>query len=166
MATTKKAASDKKATSKAKTKTTSKAKAKKTTKANGKNVKVEEPQQLKLLRNDKYLAEYAAAIEGRHQHALDKINELTNNGATKLSDFASGYLYFGLHQNEEGEWILREWAPNATAIYVIGDFNKWQEKSKYAMKRLKNSDNWEIKLPQNALKHGDQIGRASCRERV
>ena len=159
MATTKKAATAKKATSTKKAastkKTTSKAKTSSKSNAKAKNEVAPEAQQLKLLRNDKYLAEYAGAIEGRHQHAVNKINELTNNGAKNLSDFADGHLYFGLHQTENGEWVLREWAPNATAIYVIGDFNKWEEKKKYAMKRLKNSGNWEIVLPQDALKHGD-----------
>ena len=115
----------------------------------------QEPQQLKLLRNDKYLAEYAGAIEGRHQHAVDKINELTGNGNITLADFADGHLYFGLHREINGDWVLREWAPNATAIYVIGDFNKWKEQEKYAMKRIKDTGNWQLKLPQKAMKHGD-----------
>lgn len=110
---------------------------------------------LKLLRNDKYLAAYAEAIEGRHQFALDKISELTRKGAITLSDFADGHLYFGLHRTEKGEWVLREWAPNATAIYLIGDFNGWQETPKFAMKRVRNTGNWEIKLSKTILKHGD-----------
>ncbi|MDE5788393.1 MAG: alpha amylase C-terminal domain-containing protein [Bacteroidaceae bacterium] len=140
LSTTKKASSAK---SKAKTKRVSRKKA--------------EPQtpQLKLLRNDKYLAEYAAAIEGRHQFALDKISELTNNGSTSLSDFADGYLYFGLHRTVTGGWVLREWAPNATEIYLVGDFSDWKEMPKYAMKRVRNSGNWELKLAKNVLKHGD-----------
>ncbi|MBR1790011.1 MAG: alpha amylase C-terminal domain-containing protein [Bacteroidaceae bacterium] len=140
MATTKKAASAK---SKAKTKG-----------AKAKSEAVQAPQ-LKLLRNDKYLAEYSEAIEGRHQFALQKISELTQKGKTTLSDFADGYLYFGLHRAPDGGWVLREWAPNATKIYVVGDFNKWQEKTKYAMKRIRNTGNWEVKLPADALRHGD-----------
>jgi len=147
MATTKKTATKTKSAS-AKSKSKAKRAAEK---------KVVEPQtpQLKLIRNDKYLAEYAAAIEGRHQYVLDKINELTNKGKISLADFADGHLYFGLHHQADGSWVLREWAPNATAIYMVGDFNKWQEKTKYAMKRIKNTGNWELKLPATALKHGD-----------
>ncbi len=147
MATTKKTATKTKSAS-AKSKSKAKRAAEK---------KVVEPQtpQLKLIRNDKYLAEYAAAIEGRHQYVLDKINELTNKGKISLADFADGHLYFGLHHQADGSWVLREWAPNATAIYMVGDFNKWQEKTKYAMKRIKNTGNWELKLPSTALKHGD-----------
>ena len=112
------------------------------------------PKQLKLIKNDEWLAPFIDAIEGRHQHALDKINELTQGGKQTLADFASGYLYYGLHF-ENKKWIIREWAPNATEIFVIGDFNDWQEKPEYAMKRVpKSNGNWEIKLPARAMKHG------------
>ncbi len=111
-------------------------------------------QHIGLVKNDPWLEPFEDAIRGRHEHALYKLNELTNNGRQTLSDFASGYLYFGLHQTEKG-WVLREWAPNATEIYVVGDFNDWREDEKYRMKRLKNSGNWEIKLPARAMKHGD-----------
>ena len=112
------------------------------------------PAVLRLIKNDKYLAEYADAINGRHQSALNKIAELTNNGSTTLSEFATGYLYFGLHKNGKN-WVIREWAPNATAIYLIGDFNGWKEDGHYAFKRVKDTGNWELVLPEKALKHGD-----------
>ena len=79
-----------------------------------------------LVKNDSWLEPFENAIVGRHQHVLDKLNELTNNGKISLSEFASGHLYFGLHKTEKG-WTLREWAPNATEIYVVGDFNGWNE---------------------------------------
>ena len=112
------------------------------------------PKQLRLIRQDEWLQPYAAAIEGRHQHVIDKLAELTNGGKQKLSDFACGYLYFGLHF-ENKKWVLREWAPNATAIYVIGDFNNWQVDERYAMRRLpKGNGAWEIKMAAKHLKHG------------
>ncbi len=112
------------------------------------------PQMLTLLKNDEYLRPYSDAINGRHWNALNKIYELTSGGKETLSSFASGYLYFGLHRTETG-WVFREWAPNATEIYLIGDFNGWQEKARYRAKRLKDSNNWELKLPAAAMKHGD-----------
>ena len=50
-----------------------------------------------------------------------------------LSEFADGDLYFGLHRQDDGSWVLREWAPNATDIYVVGDFNGWKESAKFAL---------------------------------
>ncbi len=106
-----------------------------------------------LVKNDSWLEPYEAAIVGRHEHALYKIKELTNGGKQTLSDFASGYLFFGLHKTEKG-WIFREWAPNATAIYMVGDFNSWTELPQYQLKAKKNGI-WELSLPERAMKHGD-----------
>ena len=121
---------------------------KKTTKA-----AAAKPQRLKIVKNDPWLEPFEGAIQGRHDHVLHKLHELTA-GKKPLTEFADGHLYFGLHKTEKG-WVIREWAPNATAIYLIGDFNGWQENEKYAFKRLKNSGNWELKLPAKALKHQD-----------
>ncbi len=110
------------------------------------------PKLLKLVKNDPWLMPFNEAIEGRHQHALRKIDELTQ-GSGSLSDFADGHLYFGLHREKDG-WVFREWAPNATDIFLIGDFNDWKEDDRYKLSRIKNG-NWEIRLPLQALKHGD-----------
>ena len=50
-----------------------------------------------LVRNDSYLEPFEEAIKGRHEHALWKLGCLTRNGKTKLSDFANGHNYYGLH---------------------------------------------------------------------
>ena len=106
-----------------------------------------------LVKNDPWLEPFEPAIAGRHQHVVDKLAQLTNGGQNTLSDFASGYLYFGLHKAPRG-WVLREWAPNATEIYVIGQFNDWKEDEAYKMTRIDNG-NWEIKLKTNQMHHGD-----------
>ena len=111
-----------------------------------KAVKKTESRELNLLVRDAYLQPFADAIKGRHEWAVKKINQYTNNGKSTLSDFANGYMYFGLHRTTRG-WVFREWAPNATEIYLIGDFNDWKETDTYRAKRIKNSDNWELKLP-------------------
>ena len=90
---------------------------------------------LNLIKNDPWLEPYADAINGRHQHAVAKEAELTRNGKQTLSDFASGYLYFGLHRTDNG-WIFREWAPHATRIVLVGTFNNWQEEKKYTLIRM------------------------------
>ena len=72
-----------------------------------------EPEHIGLVRNDSWLEPFEGAIRGRHDHALWKIDQLTQNGKKTLSDFATGHLYFGLHKLSKG-WVFREWAPNAT----------------------------------------------------
>ncbi len=108
---------------------------------------------LKIVKNDPWLEPFNDAIKGRHDHVLHKLNELTG-GKITLSEFAGGYLYFGLHKTPR-QWIFREWAPNATKIYLIGDFNNWQEDEAYRLKPVGDSGNWEIKLPSKAMCHKD-----------
>ena len=108
-----------------------------------------------LVKNDGYLEPFEDAIKGRHENVLHKLAQLTDNGKMTLSDFANGYEYFGLHKTARGGWVFREWAPNATDIYLVGDFNNWQESDKYRAKRIKGTENWELKLPAKAMKHGD-----------
>jgi len=107
-----------------------------------------------IVANDPYLEPYEDAIVGRHNHALWKIDQLTDGGRRTLSDFASGYDYYGLHHTKSG-WTFREWAPNATDIYLVGDFNQWEEREEYRCRRIEDTGNWEINLPEKAMKHGD-----------
>ena len=106
-----------------------------------------------LVKNDAYLAPYEDAIRGRHEHALWKISQLTQNGRQSLSDFANGYNYYGLHRTADG-WVFREWAPNATAIYLVGDFNDWKETKSYLCHKIEGTGNWELVLPPSAMQHG------------
>ena len=109
---------------------------------------------LKLIENDPWLEPFSAAIEGRYQRVLDKERELTG-GKISLTEFASGHLYFGLHRTRKG-WVFREWAPNAKDIYLIGDFNNWQVKPEYRLKKVKRSNGvWELELKAEEMKHGD-----------
>lgn len=108
---------------------------------------------LNIIKHDLWLEPFEEAINGRYRYALGKKSELTNGGKQSLSDFATGYLYFGLHKTGKG-WVFREWAPNATQIYLIGTFSNWKEDQAYAMTRLENG-NWEIELPADVLHHGD-----------
>ena len=108
---------------------------------------------LNIIKHDLWLEPFEEAINGRYRYALGKKSELTNGGKQSLSDFATGYLYFGLHKTSKG-WVFREWAPNATQIYLIGTFSNWKEDKAYAMTRLENG-NWEMELPADVLHHGD-----------
>jgi 1,4-alpha-glucan branching enzyme len=104
------------------------------------------------LESDPYLIPYARFIRQRLERVELTQRRLTH-GTISLADFASGHEYFGLHL-QENKWVFREWAPNATAIYLIGDFTEWREKQEFALNRLNNGV-WEIKLAQNMLNHGN-----------
>ena len=110
--------------------------------------------QLNILRNDPWLEPYAPAIEGRHEDVLRKLNQLTANTDGSLTDFANAYKYYGLHHLPNGGWIFREYAPNATAIYLIGTFNDWTPSEDYALQNI-GGGVWEISLNRDALHDGD-----------
>lgn len=105
-----------------------------------------------LVEHDPWLEPYSEIIYRRELKVFEKERELTGE-MQSLSDFATGYLYFGLHRVANG-WVFREWAPNASDIYIVGDFNAWQELAAFRMKALENGV-WEIVLPQEALHHQD-----------
>ncbi|MDO9152536.1 MAG: alpha amylase C-terminal domain-containing protein [Paludibacter sp.] len=105
---------------------------------------------LPIVKADPYLEPFAEAIYGRYEYCNLLEKKLTGEKQT-LSDFATGYLYFGLHHQTEG-WIFREWAPNATSIFLIGDFNNWQRHPDYQLKKHQNGI-WEVKLPDYAMAH-------------
>ena len=108
---------------------------------------------LKILKDDVYLKPFELAIMGRHDYAIQKEQELLGKDNKCLSDFASGYLYFGVHKIKRS-WVFREWAPNATELYLIGDFNGWKKDVKFKFDR-KDNGIWELKVNEKTLKHGD-----------
>lgn len=110
-------------------------------------------EQLKITQNDPYLAPFEPAIVGRHNYAISREKELLGSTNKTLSDFASGYMFFGLFKVKRS-WVLREWAPNATAIYLIGDFNNWQKNEKYRLQPQENGV-WELKISEKYIHHGD-----------
>ena len=105
----------------------------------------------KIYESDPWLEPWKDAIEERHQRILDWRKKIAGEGS--LDKAVNNHLYYGLHKDDEG-WVLREWAPNATKIYLIGDFNNWKKSEAYALKPVGNG-NWEIKLPEVFMNHQD-----------
>lgn len=104
------------------------------------------------LERDPYLIPYSDIIK-RRLELVELTQQCLTQEKTSLPDFASGHEYFGLH-HRRGRWVFREWAPNATAIYLIGDFSNWAENNNYALNKLSNGV-WEIELASDKLAHGD-----------
>ena len=106
----------------------------------------------KLL-DDEYLRPFEEAIRGRAMNAYARANQLTG-GKTPLADWAAAHEYYGLHRTRRG-WVFREWAPNATSMWLVGDFSKWRTNRLYECMRIPGSDVWELELPAKAIKAGD-----------
>jgi 1,4-alpha-glucan branching enzyme len=106
---------------------------------------------LKIIKNDSWLAPFTFVIANRFEKTKAKFESIKKN-EPRLSDSVNGHLYYGLHKHST-EWVIREWAPNATSIYLIGDFCNWKPLEKYKFLPLENG-NWECKLPLDTLMHG------------
>ncbi len=101
---------------------------------------------------DPWLEPFTGVIESRIEKCLAKEMKLVVDGS--LTDFAMGHHYYGLHFNNN-KWIFREWAPNATQIFLIGTFNGWKELKEYSMEKINDYGDWEIILAEDSLKHED-----------
>lgn len=109
---------------------------------------------MRLTENDPWLKPYEERIKRRNEYTYNRERSLTRGGDISLSEFASGHLYYGLHRDERGAWVLREFMPAATEVYLIGDFNDWQVMPVYQMKRINDYGDWELCLSEGAMKHG------------
>lgn len=98
---------------------------------------------------DPWLEPHAKQLQQRVDHVATVKKRLL--AGQKLTEFALGHLYFGLHATDDG-WVLREWAPNATKIYLVGEFSDWKDDEQFALASV-GDGNWQITLPAKALKH-------------
>jgi 1,4-alpha-glucan branching enzyme len=105
------------------------------------------------LAEDPYLKPYARVLLRRLDRIDQTARRLTENKRS-LADFAAGHEFFGLHF-EAQQWVLREWAPNATAIYLIGEMSAWQPRRDLGFNRIDKQGIWELRLPAGRLHHGD-----------
>ena len=104
----------------------------------------------KIYETDPYLAPYKEAIEKRHERILEERDKIALDGS--LADGLNNHLYYGLHRDADGGWGFREWAPNASRIYLIGEFNNWRRTAAYSLNPI-GGGNWEIRLPAMFLHH-------------
>jgi len=107
----------------------------------------------RLIENDPLLKPYEPTLLRRITRIRETENRLTE-GRRPLKDFAAGHEYYGLHFRQ-GSWIFREWAPNATRIYLFGDMTDWQEKKDFAMQRITTDGVWELQVDAERMSHGD-----------
>lgn len=62
------------------------------------------------------------------------------------------YEYFGVHKNDNG-YVFRVWAPNAESVYLVGDFNGWDES---APMHLTDGEIWETELLYDVFGEGSK----------
>src|SRR4030067_2106258 len=88
----------------------------------------------RMLKSDSYLTQFSDQIRQRLERIEETEHRLTQ-GKISLAEFASGHEYFGL-DFQRGEWVFREWAPNATSIHLIGDMSKWKLRREFELEKI------------------------------
>ncbi len=109
----------------------------------------------KLVQDDPWLEPHQGVIERRMQQFTDTLAGI-EQGSKTLAAYATGHKYVGVHFHPAtNQWTIREWAPAAKAVSLIGDFNKWDRDSH----PLASSDSgvWSLQLPGDALVHGQTV---------
>ena len=105
-----------------------------------------------IYETDPYLMPFKDAVDARHGHILAERKKLCGDGP--VSAAVNNHMYYGLHRCADGSWVIREWAPNASRIYLIGEGNNWKRTESYAFRPV-GQGNWELVLPEVFLHHGE-----------
>ncbi len=103
---------------------------------------------------DKELQPYTNIIKQRYQKYSERASQLSGNSGVMASHF-NNHLYYGLH-NYGNEWVIREFAPNATAIFLIGDFNNWEKNNNYSFTNM-GGGNWEFRVDTSIFSIGSRF---------
>ena len=104
------------------------------------------------LLDDPFLKPYESAVRGRANRAFARAQELAGGG--DIAGWANAHLYYGLHRARNG-WTFREWAPNATSMWLVGDFSGWRADSRFECLRIPGTGVWEAKIPSGLIRAGD-----------
>jgi 1,4-alpha-glucan branching enzyme len=109
----------------------------------------------KLVVDDPWLEPHQGAIERRMRRFNEELAAIEHH-ANKLKAYATGHKHVGIQFHTlSNEWIVREWAPLAQAVSLIGDFNQWNREA-HPMELLPTGV-WQLKLPADALAHGQKV---------
>ncbi len=101
---------------------------------------------------DPYLMPFKEAIDARHGRILACRDRFAKGGS--LSAGINNHLYYGLHREADGGWVFREWAPGASRIWMVGEFNNWHRTEGWALKPV-GGGTWELRIPAMMLHHGE-----------
>ncbi len=108
----------------------------------------------KIVELDPWLDNFRSDLELRQNKYYDKKAELERTQNPNF-DYTNAHSYFGFHRTENG-WYYREWAPNAYALFLVGDFNDWNPES-HPLTKLDNGI-WEIFISgYDSLKHDSRV---------
>jgi 1,4-alpha-glucan branching enzyme len=103
---------------------------------------------LRLVADDPWLTPFAELLEDRQRRFHDRCDALAETGGL-LGTISQGHRTFGFQRGDDATLIYREWAPQATALFLTGDFNGWDRRSHPLTRR--EFGVWEMILPRAAI---------------
>ncbi|KAL6915816.1 hypothetical protein ACHAPO_005275 [Fusarium lateritium] len=111
-----------------------------------------------VVKLDPWLEPFSGALKRRYSKTQDWIKTI-NDTEGSLEKFSRGAEKFGFNVDANNNIVYREWAPNATAAYLIGDFNGWN-RGAHPMKK-NDFGVFEITIPaqngQTAIPHNSKL---------
>ncbi|KAH8769592.1 alpha-glucan branching enzyme [Hyaloscypha sp. PMI_1271] len=107
---------------------------------------------------DPWLAPFKESLKARYNKAQEWIKTI-NETEGGLEKFSRGKEKFGINIDKQNNITYREWAPNATQAFLIGEFNDWNRES-HPMKKDPYGV-FEVAIPardgQPAIAHNSKI---------
>ena len=108
-----------------------------------------------LVADDPWLESHRATIEQRMHRFAEELAAIRSHTGT-LAKHATGHHYAGIHFHPVTDtWMVREWAPAARAVALIGDFNGWNRDSHPLVQQ--SNGIWQLELPAGTLAHGQLV---------
>ncbi|KAJ2971086.1 hypothetical protein NQ176_g7866 [Zarea fungicola] len=81
-----------------------------------------------VVKLDPWLEPFSDALRRRFGKAQEWIHRIDHSEGG-MESFTRGFEKFGFNVLSNGDIQYREWAPNATEAYLMGDFNEWNRTS-------------------------------------
>ncbi|WP_459916316.1 alpha amylase C-terminal domain-containing protein [Desulfocicer niacini] len=103
--------------------------------------------------NDPGLVPHQRVIHHRLERVTAMEKALISPDVATLYEVAGYHEKFGLHLSGN-KWYFREWAPNATVVYIIGDMTDWQTMESFRLKPSQDPGIWEGWFDANTFCHG------------
>ena len=108
------------------------------------------------LTDDPYLEPFREELRRRRAHVAQRRREVLD-GHRSLVEVADWHEKYGLRQDRDGNWLFREWLPNATSAVLLGDFNDWAPSQWYELHPVEGSDgDWGLHLPSSMIRPGQR----------